>query len=663
MKIHLFLLFVALAAAFGKDCQAQNLGKKIYFKAENITVEAALQDIESQAGIQLAYNPDQVGAARKVSVPKGVYTVEASIRQVVDGQVVLKERGRHVLIHALDGPDAPMEKQEYIIEGYIYDRLSGSAIPHATVYQVDRKYSASTNAEGYYSLRLTDNPDYLNLSFSKRNYFDTIIVIQPAETHIQKNIYLEPRPPAPEAMKTRNASIPVRPKEVEELPLVRAIVPVEQVDRAGNLDFLREVPVQVSFVPSIGTNKLTSGFSENNFSLNLLAGYNSGLKGIEVGGLVNVLRNDVMGLQVGGLGNIVGGKVSGIQIGGWFNNNRGTLHGLQVAGLYNIVLDTIHGAQVGGLFNSLHGSIIGTQIGGLFNIATEDMRGAQIGGLFNHTQKKLTYVQIGGLFNTAGKTEGVQLAGLHNVTRDSCTGYQLAGLWNFAGNAVSGGQISSVFNASAGDISGFQVASVFNIADNVTGTQVSMLNIANNVDGIQVGFLNMADSSTKSFGFISFALKGYHHLEIYADELHPANIAFRTGWERFHNIFKAGYYTYNGYGAWSYGYGFGMDLPSARRSALTLEVTGAQLMPPNAKDHFMNLVADAGLIYRLAAFSGKVDFFAGADLNLLVSTGPLLLHPLGENLGNAPGYPPIFENKSGETNLYWWPGFRMGIRI
>lgn len=68
---------------------------------------------------------------------------------------------------------------------------------------------------------------------------------------------------------------------------------------------------QLSILPFLGTNRLLSGSIKNDYSVNILMGYSGGVRKLEVGGIVNGVRQNMKGLQVAGVGNIVGGIVAG----------------------------------------------------------------------------------------------------------------------------------------------------------------------------------------------------------------------------------------------------------------------------------------------------------------------------------------------------------------
>ena len=187
-----------------------------------------------------------------------------------------------------------------------------------------------------------------------------------------------------------------------------------------NEDF-RYRPGQITFISPLGTNGFKSGSTINRFSLNILAGYSGGVQGLEVGGLMNIVRRDMLGVQLAGLGNNVMGGVTGLQAGG----------------IYNFARRSSEGAQLGGIINFIGGGAYAFQGAGIINIVGRNARGAQVGGLVNFTGLSFSGAQVAGLLNIAGReVRGAQISGLVNYTR-KLNGVQI-GVINIADSVESG---------------------------------------------------------------------------------------------------------------------------------------------------------------------------------------------------------------------------------
>ncbi|MBN2381190.1 hypothetical protein JXM67_15430 [candidate division WOR-3 bacterium] len=139
----------------------------------------------------------------------------------------------------------------------------------------------------------------------------------------------------------------------------------------------RHRAVCISLVPYVSTSGSQAENTVHNFSLNLLGGYSGGLKGFELGSLLNMENGSVTGLQMTVGANYVGLDANAIQIAGAFNysgwhtggqlalvNISGDVVGAQV-GLVNIAND-VQGAQVG--FFNFSNEVIGPTVG-IFNFS------------------------------------------------------------------------------------------------------------------------------------------------------------------------------------------------------------------------------------------------------------------------------------------------------
>jgi hypothetical protein len=300
--------------------------------------------------------------------------------------------------------------------------------------------------------------------------------------------------------------------------------------------------VQVSFIPFIGSNHAMSGNVVNDFSFNVIGGYSAGVQKLELGGAFN----------------IVGGNVHGVQGSGIFNAVDGDVTGLQMAGIFNTNLGTATGAQLAGIFNYNWGDTRYFSGAGILNFARQNSRAVQVAGLGNVTIGDQESPQVAGLFNFSGRNANAQVTGLINISARNVKHAQVAGLINFAGKEMNGLQLSG------------------------------MINYATTMHGVQVGFFNIADSLRGvPIGLMSFVSKGYHKIELSADEVFYGNLAFRTGVRQFYNILTAGVKPATlGQDAtlWTFGYGLGTAPRLGRGVSLNFDITSNQIVEGNALD-------------------------------------------------------------------------------
>lgn len=325
----------------------------------------------------------------------------------------------------------------------------------------------------------------------------------------------------------------------------------------------------------MGSNGLESYKYTNHFSVNILAGLNGGLQGVEIGSLVNVLKGDMCGAQIAGLLNTVWGNSNGVQFAGMLNVSRKYFFGGQFAGFANTVLDSAAVNQFAGFVNVVRWSNSGSQFAGFSNFAGGDLKGVQASGFTNLVH---------------GNVSGGQLSGFVN----SCTGN------------VQGPQIAGFVNVALGEVNGIQAA--------------GFVNVARRVSGVQLGFLNIADSVENGIpiGFLSIVRNGYSRFEVTTGESFYAALNFKIGVERFYNIFSIGVKPAASELYWGWGYGVGTLIPISPKFSLNLDATAHQINEGTWVARDLNLLSRThlGLSYKPG---NRFELFGGPSLNVLVA--------------------------------------------
>lgn len=380
------------------------------------------------------------------------------------------------------------------------------------------------------------------------------------------------------------------------------IMPYMEEPNVRNIQDTLYQDIQISLLPFIGSNGRLSGNTINDYSINIFGGYSLGTKQIEMGFLVNLDRGDVSWLQVAGLGNLVGRNMYGVQASGIFNINGGETKAAQLTGFGNVNFQDFQGVQVAGFGN--------------VNLASAD--GVQVAGIVNFAN---------------GPSKGVQVAGFGNVQTENYKGSQIAGVTNIASKRLSGSQISAVFN----------------YGKSVRGTQIGLFNYADSLGGVPVGL-------------ISFVSHGYHKIEVSADEVFYANVAFRTGVQKFYNIVMAGIKpenTINNDNVWTFGYGIGTAPRLTRWLQLNLDAT-AQHVSKGSFTHELSLLnkVHLGLDFQLAR---KLSIYGGVTLNGYLTNSTYTDYPV-----LFTNYQPSIiheQTYSNGNNLKMWWGAQIGLRF
>lgn len=566
-------IFLLLLPAFS-SAQKEILNKKISIEIDQQRLDEALQLIGEAGDFYFSYNTNLLTGDSLVDVSVRRKTIKSVLDKLFDKKMNYRVVGDHLILQRKrEKFDIPDKRADYDISGYIINGRNGERIPYASVYESTKKNSAYSNRDGFYKLTVPAGVGEVVMNISKAGFLDTVLVLRPRDD-MDVTVGIMPRPTKVEPIAYQPVYGLMATRPMEDLPMVKLFVPEKQRELTRNFPFpLENIPAQISLLPSIGTNRLIGGAMTNHFSLNILAGYTNGVKGVEIGGLFNFNRGNVQGLQIAGLGNINGGQNKGVQIAGLFNHNRASVEGVQLAGLTNIARDSMNGVQIAGFNNVQMGVLRGVQISGFHNMAFENVEGLQLSGFANIARKDVKVSQISGGVNYGNNIGGVQIGGISNVARGDVNGAQLAGISNFA-HKVNASQIAGIGNVCLQNVNGVQVGGIFNAADTVRAQVAGIANFANGdinggqiagifnyghtVKGVQLGFINVADTvGGASIGFLSIVKKGYRRFEVGSNQTLPMTLSFRTGVRRFYNIFAVGTdFNFNN-GDWGVAYGVG----------------------------------------------------------------------------------------------------------
>jgi hypothetical protein len=241
------------------------------------------------------------------------------------------------------------------------------------------------------------------------------------------------------------------------------------------------------------------------------------------------------------------------------------IKGAQLGTIMNITQDKLTGVQASGVGNIIEGDLLGIQYSGVFNIVGGDTTAAQWSGVFNVNEGNTSFMQASGVFNMVGGTfAGVQAAGVFNMSKDQLTGLQAAGVFNMAEGPVLGAQISGVFNT-ADRVSGAQLG-VVNIAKDVGGTQIGIVNISDGtVRGAQVGIVNISkDLYGIPIGLINIVENGAFHTSGWYSELGMGYVGFEMGSRHLYTLMYFGMELKENPSLYTGALGLGLHIPVGR---------------------------------------------------------------------------------------------------
>jgi hypothetical protein len=323
-------------------------------------------------------------------------------------------------------------------------------------------------------------------------------------------------------------------------------------------DSSAQVPFQATFFYPMGTNGVTAPSYENNFSFNILYGINGGVKGTEIGGLVNVNKGNVDGVQIGGIANVNSGYSNGTVIGGIANVIGDSSKGVLIAGISNVVGDSASGIHVAGISNTINGNFEGGQVAGIANLNN-------------------------------GTSKGFQLAGIANISNGNSEGLQLSGI----ANVVHG---------------------------EMKGAQLGLINFASAADGVQIGLINFAGDGENvvPVGLISFVKNGYRSFEFSATESVYGNAALKMGVEKFYTIFRFGLASYKAESILSYGMGFGSLVKLNEKNRLGIDISCNNIRAGFGWNWEVDLLSKIDFTWN-HFFGRHFSLFAGPSFNVYVS--------------------------------------------
>lgn len=362
---------------------------------------------------------------------------------------------------------------------------------------------------------------------------------------------------------------------------------------------------QISLLPYVGTNALKSDKMTNRVSVNVLWGSNGGVDGVEVGGMMNTIRNDVKGVQIAGLANKVGKNVTG--------------------------------TQISGLFNTAKGGVDGVQASGLFNVAGE-AKAIQASGLFNYCKGSFDGLQASSLFNVAGKGNGVQVAGLFNANTGSVRT-----------------QVSGLFNV-AGDVTHAQISPFLNAGKKVRGFQFGLINVADTITGVPFGLLNIVK-------------KGYNRIELASSEALFVQTSLKLGSRKLYNIFQIGMRwdkdlvpatsETKKFVSWGLGYGLGTAIPLSTKYLLNIEAMAIHINEKEGWTSEENLLTQLKLLFDISV-GRRTDFFFGPTFNAMFSEK---YNPDSNTYGSNIMPYNFYDQTTNLENVKMWVGFNSGFRF
>ena len=406
---------------------------------------------------------------------------------------------------------------------------------------------------------------------------------------------------------------------------------------------------QLSILPFIGTDGTDVINYRYRFSLNLFAGINGGVEGIEAGYFMNINRGNVKGFQGAGFANLVIGHVEGFQGAGFGNVVRGNASGFQGAGFMNVMHGNASGVRGAGFMNVIRGNNSGLMGSGFMNVIGGDAQGIAGAGFGNFYRGDFAGISVAGFMNTIGgsQADGLHLAGFANAYNGVARGLMVAGFGNFAKERVQGTQLAGFMNT-AGDLQGLQVSGFLNVARKVEGIQLGFINVSDTISGVPIGFLSVTRKG------------GLRQFELAVSDALITSLSFKIGVPVFYNIFSIGHLPLHDEIKWATGYGIGSNLEMSEANRMQLELHSYQL---HRRDKWWESAYNHHLNELRVLFSHRtntnIEWFAGPVIYNQVFRDHDALFEF-DDMSVAPYT--IFKNERKDYVSQWWAGLRGGVR-
>lgn len=571
----LFVLFVY------KSSYAQNGDwNKVTLSIEQQPIRELLASVKQQTRLQFSFNSRLINQDSIVSYHCKNKKLKHVFADISNDRLTSKRIGTHIILieneRAIEKQQKKrVEQRTHTFSGVVVHARNGAPVVKASIYDTYTRSAIVSDHLGKFGISAVSSGKSKTYVISKKGFRDTIISLN----HTRKDVKIRLIPLPEQITKLEKKETRFLSTE-QKSDFLYGFVPMDALITSENLRNVYEKRVsQVSFLPRVGTNWMSSGVVGNSISLNILAGYNGNLHGVEIGGTVNILNQSAKGLQIAGLTNLVGKNVVGAQVAGLLNKNGGYLRGAQVGGLMNWVTGKATGMQIAGLINRNANAFAGAHVAGLMNWTKGGVKGIQIAGLINLGAKKGFGTQVAGLLNVnKEKFSGVQIAGIANIVRGKVKGFQLSGLSNIINNSDSLViQTSGLLNWSSKNLRGLQLSGLVNVAkDTLRGVQLSgLFNKVKNNHGVQIGLVNISEEASGiAIGLVNYVENGYRSVEISSNEAFLTNLTYKMGSRHFYTIYTVGIGNPETQ-LFRLGFGFGTNIPITNKLSFTLDGTAS----------------------------------------------------------------------------------------
>jgi TonB-linked SusC/RagA family outer membrane protein len=165
MKMTMFLSLLTVFQLMAVESYSQLT--KLTLKLENTKIADALREIENQSEFYFLYSPKLIDVEKHVNINADNETIKDILGDIFDGEVKFAAYDRQIILTPNEISSSSLVEvlQQGQVTGKITDAASGEAMPGVNIQVKGTTFGTITDAEGKYSLSVTERNATLVFSF------------------------------------------------------------------------------------------------------------------------------------------------------------------------------------------------------------------------------------------------------------------------------------------------------------------------------------------------------------------------------------------------------------------------------------------------------------------------------------------------------------------
>lgn len=224
------------------------------------------------------------------------------------------------------------------------------------------------------------------------------------------------------------------------------------------------------------------------------------------------------------------------------------------------------------------------------------------------------------LFGLNGGVNGAEIGSILNYNKGEVKGLQLSGVSNISKGSTNGLVISGVLNYSEGNSKGVQISTANFSANEFNGFQLGVFNHAKKLNGVQLGVVNILGDGKKGIpiGLVSIVKNGHFEFELTGGEVIYSTLSYKMGINNFYTVYNAGYSSYKSKPVYSFGIGFGGNVPLSKKHNININLTANGIAYDNKLPEKLNLLNKLDINYKYN-INKNLSLVGGPSFNLYIT--------------------------------------------